>query len=235
MEITVHGYGPNDNVETQVDPTHAALRESIRPLEHNVGGVIGGHYGVTAASGLLAVQTAASSGLFAVRWYSPSAKLMVLLKLTIGINVTTNYSAATDGGEPDFEMYLSRNYLTNPSGGNTAAAWGSISQLSRNTMAPSEFTTNGAIQVANTGALTTGSPTLDSYPYSYAVGSSLGRSLGSLGTAELVNVYRTGQHPIVFNSNQGLLVRNTRQLAGAAGTGVSRINVAMEWAEVAAY
>lgn len=234
MEVSIVGSGQNENFEAQVDPTHRGLRVSPRPLEHVVGEVVGGHYGVVAATGLLAIQTAASSALFAVRFVS-STKLMVLLKLVVGFNVTTVYSAATDGGEPDFELYLSRSYLTSPSGGGTALAPASIAQIARANMAPSEFCSNGAILPAGTGALTTGTPTLDSAPYSYATLSQPGRALGSLGTAELVNIYRTGEHPIVLNTNQGFVIRNTRQLAGAAGTGVGRATFAMEWAEVAAY
>lgn len=234
MEVVVKGTGYNENVEMQVDPTFQATRMTPRPLDHIVNGVVGGHYGVTATTGLLAVQTAASSGLFAVRFVS-STKLMVLLKLTVGFSVTTVYSAATDGGEPDYELYLSRSYLTNPSAGGTQLAPASISMMGRSNMAPSEFCSNGAILPANTGALTTGSPTLDTYPYAYATSSANGRALGSLGTATLLDVTKFGQHPIVFNTNQGFVIRNTRQLAGAAGTGVGRCVFYMEWAEVGAF
>ncbi len=234
MDTTIVGTGYNDNVEAQVDPTQTALRASLRPFDHIQNGVVGGFYGVYTSTNLLAVQTAASSGLFAVRFVS-STKLMVLLKLTAAVNVTTVYSAATDGGEPDFELYLSRSYLTSPSGGNTALAPASISMMGRSNMAPSEFVSNGAIVAANTGAITTGSPTLDTYPYAYATASAGGRALGSLGTATLLDVTKFGQHPIVFNTNQGFLIRNTRQLAGAAGSGVSRAAFYMEWAEVAAF
>src|ERR1044072_8690029 len=104
---SIRGAGTQENVEVQVDPTYQAVRFSPRPLDHIVGGVVGGFYGVMAGTGLLAVQTAASAALFAVRFVS-STKLMVLLKLTVGVNVTTAYSSATDGGEPDFELYLAR-------------------------------------------------------------------------------------------------------------------------------
>lgn len=234
MEIQVAGSGPSSNIEAQVEPSYQGIRESFRPLDHNVGGVLGGTYGVMAGTGLIAVQTAASSALFAVRFVS-STKLMVLLKLTVGLNVTTAYSAATDGGEPDIEMYLAKSYISNPSAGGTALAPSTTSLAARDTMAPSEFVSNGAILAANTGALTPGTQTLDSYPYTYGTFSAGGRALGSLGTVELFNNNKFGQHPLIFSSNQGFILRNTRQFAGAAGTGVSRLQFAMEWAEVAAY
>jgi hypothetical protein len=234
MDLQVLGAGSQDSVELQADPTHQAIRESIRPLEHTVLGIVGGHYGVTTTTGLLAAQTAANSQIFAVRFVS-SSKLMVLLKLYCSLHVTTAYSAAANVVPADFELYLARSYTVNATGGGTALVPSSISQLARGSMAPSEFVSNGQIYPAATGALTPGTQTLDSHPYSYATAGAPGVALGSLGEAKLFDASQWGKHPLVFGSNQGFVIRITQQLAGAAGTGVCRAVMAMEWVEVAAY
>lgn len=234
MNLHVKGAGSQENVDLQVDPVHSAVRETLRPTDHVVGGVVGGHYGATMTTGLLAVQTAANSVIFACRFVS-STKLMVLQKLVCSLHVTTAYSAAANVVPADFELYLARSYTTNPSSGGTALAPSAISQLARGSMSPSEFVSNGAILPASTGALTAGTQTLDSHPYSYATAANPGVALGSLGEARLFDATKWGQHPVVFGTNQGFVIRITQQLAGAAGTGVCRAVCAMEWAEVAVY
>ena len=88
MDVQLAGTGTQSHIEGQVDQTHLAPRMSLRPIDHLVSGVTGGHYGAVATTGLLAAQTAASSALFAVRFVS-STKLMVLLKLYASLSVTT--------------------------------------------------------------------------------------------------------------------------------------------------
>lgn len=236
MDIALKGSGLNDNVEAQVDQTHQGLRASIRPLDHVVGGVAGGHYSVVAYSGSVAAAATAATVAFACRFVSPS-KLMVLKSLKVAQNITTAYTTLSP---PDFELVLAKSFTvmyTNNAG--TALAPAAFSNKARTNMAPSEFVNSAATGNApnmtpcTTAGMSTGmTVTLDTHPYSYSPCAVSGLALGSGGVSVLYEQTQTGKHPIVIGNNEGFVIR----FANTSGaTGVSKLGFIVEWAEVAAY
>ena len=236
MDTIIKGVGPNESVETQVDPTHAGLRASLRPTEHVYNGVIGGHYSVVAYSGSVAASATAATVAFACRFVSQS-KLMVLKSVRVAQNITTAYTTLSP---PDFELMLARSFTvmyTNNAG--TVLAPAAFSNKARSNMAPSEFVNSAATGNApnmtpcTTAGMSTGMTiTLDSYPYSYAPCGVSGFAIGSGGMSILYEESQTGKHPIVLGNNEGFVIR----FANTSGaTGVSKLGFIIEWAEVAVY
>jgi hypothetical protein len=229
MEVNIIGAGAQDNIYAQVDPTNQAVRASLRPLDHIVGGIVGGHYSLNAYSGSITAAQTAAGVLYAVRWVS-STKLLVLKSLRVAQNITTAYTTLSP---IDVELVLARSFTSQYSSGATAIAPGAYSNKARDGMAPSEFVNNsGGISVTTTAAMTTATNTLDTYPYSYAAPPVAGFALGSAGVMILYDQTQFGKHPLVFNNNQGFVIRYANT---TGATGVSKLGITMEWAEVAAY
>ncbi len=236
MDITIKGAASQENVEAQVDPTNQALRTSLRPLDHTINGVIGGHYSIVAYSGAVVASQTAATILFACRFVSQS-KLMVLKSLRIGHSITTAYTTLSP---PDFELVLARSFTvqyTNNAG--TFLGPGAFSNKARSNMAPSEFVNSAATGNApnmtpcTTSGMSSGQTiTLDTYPYSYAPCPVPGVAIGSAGVHVLYDQTQHGKHPIVLANNEGFVVR----FANTSGaTGVSKLGIELAWAEVAAY
>lgn len=230
MDSSIAGSGPQENIEAQVDPSFQALRASLRPLDHVVGGVTGGHYGIVAYSGSVVAGQTAATVLFAVRFVS-STKLMVLKSLRVGQTITTAYTTLSP---PDVELVLARSFTVGYSSNNgTALAPAAYSNKARDSHAASEFAGGqGSIVPCTTSGMSTATISLDSHPYSYAAPPVPGLAIGSAGVMVLYDQIQHGKHPLVFGTNQGFVVR----FANTSGaTGVSKLGITMEWAEVAAY
>lgn len=236
MDATIKGAGLNENVEAQVDPTYQALRSSIRPLDHVVNGVVGGHYGIVAYSGAVVASQTAATILFACRFVSQS-KLMVLKSLKIGHSITTAYTTLSP---PDFELVLAKSFTvmyTNNAG--TVLTPAAYSNKARTQMAGSEFVNSAAsgnapnMTPCTTSGMSSGQTvTLDTYPFAYAPCPVPGVAIGSGGTHVLYEQTQMGKHPIIIGNNEGFVIR----FANTSGaTGVSKLGIALEWAEVAAY
>src|SRR5438876_11720912 len=111
--VKIVGYGVNADVLSQVDPTHDALRSSLRPMEHVIAGMIGGHYAMVATYSSTAAKPAAGSDVFSLRW-TDSRFYFVLLRMTAFCIATTAYTAA---GSQDLALFVARDFSVSPSGG----------------------------------------------------------------------------------------------------------------------
>lgn len=224
MEIVQAGSGSGASTFVQVDPTHSAGRVTIRPTDHVVGGVQGGHYFLNATTGAISAVAAAGQ-IFAVRWNDPS-KVMLLEKLTVS-SVCTAFSTGTGA---DLEAVRASSYTANASGG-TAITPSTTSQMARlSSMAPSSFNTYGELRVSTTLALTAGTQTLDTAGFG-AVQLGATAAGGGAGPADLYN-RATGQHPIVVANNQGFVIRAATAVPSSNSF---RYSVTMSWIELAAY
>ena len=230
MDVVVKGTGPQSNIEQQVDPTHAAARFAIRPLEHVVGGVQGGHYNLDAVTGAMTGALAAGGQVFAVRWNDPS-KLMVLLRVT----VNAKCEAVSSGIGTDLELILAHAYTANASGGGTIVPTNTSQMARLSNMAPSSFASYGEIRVATTAALTPGTQTLDTAGVgACAFPGAGGAVIGNYGGPNDLWNCQTGfgEHPIVLANNQGFVVRTS---SGFAASNTWRFYVNISWIEVAAF
>jgi hypothetical protein len=235
MEVNVIGTGINDNIEMQIDPTWQAARVSIRPLEFNTGGRLGGHYAMSASIALAAGQpNSASSPLFAMRWMDSNLNF-VLLRFTISAAIKTAFGASQ---LIDFDLIRATSFATNPTGG-TPIVPSSISQKMRTTqMSNTLLSSGGAIMISSGSPLSLNQCTLDTQPFGYAIAAvqyGTGPANTGVNPPPAMVLYEqkdAGQHPMVLGPNEGLVLRNG-DAYGA--TGVVKLGLTMVWAETPSY
>ena len=227
IELRQVGFGPNADVETQVDPTWSAARMSIKPMDYvMVGGVLGGHYAINAISGTIAANIAANAQILQIRWADPS-KLFILKKLACQGATSTVFTSLFGA---DVELIIGHGSTANGSGG-TALAPTSISNRLRATMAPTAFVTSGEIRIATTAALTAATgQTLEPAGVGYGKAAPFATNL----TLPKFNLYEQrdfGSHPLILVAGDTLVVRTPNPGTG----GVWSVGFEMEWVESVAY
>lgn len=227
MDVKLVGYGSNSDTETQVDPTWNAARASLRALEVNNAGVLGGHYAVTAITGTIAAAIANNSQIFQIRW-ADSTKLFILKKLTASAQTITGFAATTSGA--DLELVIGHGSSANGSGG-AAVTPTSTSNMLRKTFAPSAFVASGEIRVATTGALTAATgQTLEPAGVGYCNGAPAATNTHN-PKAYLFEQRDFGTHPLILVSGDTLVVRSPL----VSATGTWRVGFEIEWAEASVY
>jgi len=227
--VEIVGYGVNDGILQQVDPTHDAARLSIRPLEHVIAGMIGGHYAMVATYSNTAAKPAAGSDVFSMRW-TDSRFYFVLLRLTAFNLVTTAYTAA---GAQDLSLYVARDFSVSPSAGTQVIplAGGQVVR-SGNMKKTGLDGSSGVLWVSSGDLLTTGTRTLDTQPIGYFQYANPAAA-GSPASGELFDSRDFSEHPLVLTANEGLVVQTP--IGNAQAAGVSKYGFRMEWAEVGAF
>lgn len=189
----------------------------------------------TGAVTLIAARTATAGFLATCRWSSTTATKMFLKYVGARFTMTTAYTTPQETG---CDLILARTYTANCTGA-TAVDMGSTvvdtGQLQAS-MATSLIVVN-ATRVADTGALTAGTHTLDANPvgilsgWSTAIGDLVPDSASGAkeGFGTLWD-YRKSRHraPIMFTQDEGFMIRNTI-LMGAVGVG--RWDFCVEWDE----
>lgn len=228
MDMQIVGAGPNINVDVDVDPTHKALRASLRPIEWAPqNGVAGGHFAISAMTGTMAAGIASGAQVFQVRWADP-VRLFLLKKLAVQCATLTGF-AATSLGAP-LELIIGHGSTANGSGG-TALAPTSISNKMRGSMNATAFATSGEIRIATTAALTAATgQTLEPA----AIGSCLGAPNATLVQSTVVNLFELrehGDHPLILLPGDTLAIRTNTP----AATGTWVMTVTMLHAEVVIY
>lgn len=214
MAVQILGY---NSVIQEVDATHRAARVSMRPWESLNWTSIGVQTG--AITGL-----AAAAPIFSLRY----AGTGVLLFRRIGLGFIAT-SVFTTAQRVEFGAFFARNFTVSDSGGTPITLFGTGNNKHRTSQAS---LSSGDIRVAQTGALTLGTRTLDASPISYqavhiaAVGSSIQPSLNNLLQ------FDSGDNPLIVANNEGIVVANNL-LMGAGGAGVVYLN--FEFAEVATF
>ncbi len=227
MDTTLTGAGSQSNVEAQVDLTQQALRTSVRPTEHQVNGLIGGHYGIVAYTGTVAASLAANSVVFSLRW-GDSTKFLVLKRLFAWMAIT-----GTPGTLQAFALEAVRatGFTVAFSANNTNAAVGTGQKMRSGNMAQSLFSSVGTIQSCTTAGMTGMTYTLDSA--GFATNTLQGTvAAGAGGTVPLYDQNEFGQHPLVLAANEGVVIRNPIALPA---TSTVQMGFQALWAEVAGY
>lgn len=224
------GFGNNDNVISQVDPTHAATRVNLRPLEHSTQGIQGGHYKLVALYSNTAAKPAAASDIMSLRW--TDTRMFFVLKRVAMIGITTTlYTAA---GTQDMALYRATGFSASPSGGTQVAPVAAGGQAMRtNNMKKSGLDgSSGVLFVSSGDTLTAGTRTLDTQPLGY-ISYPNGAAVGSPWQYDLFEVRDFGEHPLVLGANEGIVIQTP--IGNAQAAGVTKYAIIMEWAEVAQY
>ncbi len=185
-----------------------------------------GSYRLSAISGLMAGVAAASSTaghIFSFR-NSDSSTLIVPQYISVKLRVVSGFTAAQEYG---FDVVVARTYTASHTGA-TAITTGSNAFKKATGGAASIL---GSARIADTGALTAGTHTLDAQPV-------LLESASELAAAATVQHTRceglwdcsSVESPLVLAQNEGLVVRNSVSM-GAGGT--VRLIVDIGWYEIA--
>lgn len=221
---TLSGHSSNTQNIMQVDISHDAARVSIRPLEHVFNEKPGGHYALSAMSGVLPASLAANSPIFSVRW-AESSKVFALLKLTAGIGV---YTAAQTLANPiELEAVIARGFTVDFSASLTSIKPASGSNKMRSSNMQNSILSSGGINIATTNVMTGQTYALDTAGFGCAMYP--GNALGVAVTQELYKWDPIAAHPPILTLNEGIIIRNITAL-GAAAT--YKLMVTMLWGEV---
>lgn len=225
MNIIMGGTGTNSNIQTQVDPSFQSQRTSVRPLEYApVNGPLGGHYGIGMMTGLMAAGIASAAQVFQMRW-ADNTRFFILKKLTVQCSTATGFAATTVGAP--LELIIGHGSTASGSGG-AAAAPTSISNKMRQNMASTAFLTSGEVRIATTAALTAATgQVLEAAPISGCMGAD-NRTLVSTPVMNLFEQRDAGDHPLVLNTGDTLVVRTN----SPAATGTWQAYFTMDWLEV---
>jgi hypothetical protein len=222
--VVLRGNGSNADTFGQVDPTYDALRVSIRPYETQPDpqGPLGGHYFVSAMSGLMAAGIASAAQVFQVRW-ADSSRLFVLKKLKVQCSTCTGFAATTIGAP--LQLFVGHGSTANGSGGTAVALAGGKGRASQGS---TSFATSGEIRIATTSALTAATgQTLESQPIGGCMGAD-NRTLVSTPEMYLFDQRDFGDHPLILVASDTLAITTLNP----AATGTWEFAVTMSWAEV---
>lgn len=203
-----------------VDPTMLAARTSERPPE------ILGAYSMGLTSGALTV-VAAGGTVYSFRWAPPTAtQLCMIRRVEIGFSTVTAFGTAQS---LQYSMQIARAFNASDTGGTAALFTQTNTGKHRTTMPTSAFAGGGQLMIANTGANSAGTRTLDTQAIGFVQGAST--AIGTVLTATPIFQHQPGDYPLIFANNEGFIINNV-QTMGA--TGVINLTVNVEWMELAA-
>ena len=218
MAVQIQG---NAGVVAEVDGAgFRAVRVAQRPLD---AGALG-HYKLAVTVPLLAAQ-AANGTLFSFRW-ADATRLCALQFCRLRCMQT---AAATATIMPNFEVFQARSFSASDTAGTSILPTGNNAK--RRTSMGATLLTDLRVSAAAAG-LTLGTRTLDAQPVMI---------LATQQTITTPNAtpYETlfdstdGDHPLVFATNEGFIVRGPSVAFGAAGTANLIVNIG--WVELASY
>lgn len=222
--MKIFGFGVFENVQAQVDKTHAGLRTSIRPIEKGVGG----SYSVALVSGVMAAGLAAGAPIFAFRWTSASLNALIKrVRLTAGTDAT-----AFAQGSAIFDLIRAQGFTAQDTGGAVISIAGKSG--ARSTRYPASqiqiaASATGNIAVAGTATLTAGTRTLDNNPLSVLVGSvgAVPANFPLSSNGLLIDPSEAGHEPLECQASEGFVIRAT-----VPGTGTWKFGVEVEYDEI---
>lgn len=217
--MKIFGFGIFENVQTQVDKTHAALRASIRPIEKG----IGGSYSIALASGVMAAALAAGSPIVAFRWSAANLNALVRkVRLTANTDAT-----AFAQGSTIFDLIRATKLPAQYTGGAVVTLSGK--DQARSTRMPASQqqisnTATGNIAIASTATLVAGTPapTLDSNPMGILVGGAGANPAIQLvpPPGYLIDPTELAREPLELQAGEGFVIRATVPATGTWKFGI---------------
>jgi hypothetical protein len=213
------------SISAEVDPTSAASRGSLRPLEYiGITPNLGGHYSGFFKTGAATV-IAGAGAIFSARW-GDSSHNMILNKVWASFSPTTGFTAAQ---LVDVDIVKVTGFSVADTGGTTITP--GTSGKKKTSMGNSLV---ADMRIATTVALTNGTGTADANPFGganlyqqFAVTS----ANAILGLQPVYDFKPGHEHPMVFSAGEGFRVRIVTTLGTA---GVGNFSILLDWAEAAA-
>lgn len=237
--MRINGYGLNDNVQAQVERTHAALRTSIRPPE--VG--IYGSYRKSLRSGVIAAGLVGPLPVWEMRW-GASGVMAIIRSLKIQAVASSTAFAAT-AADSSFSLYRAQGFSAMDTTNGTAGAF-TVGKTGANAtrFAASQFagdanalrSAQGGIVILATSAsgLTGGTKALDTDPIAIVLNQILASAAAMTSITPVPAPYLIdpakgpGLQPIELAQNEGLVLNCDLITV----TGTWRLMVDVEWDEV---
>ncbi|MCE5191226.1 MAG: hypothetical protein LLG08_05650 [Actinomycetia bacterium] len=177
-------------------------------------------YKMTATTG--AITTIAADGpVFSMRWTS-SSLIAVIKRIGISVGVRTAYGTAQT---TDYGLYFARSFTASDSGGTALTLTTDNGKL--DTSFPTTAFAAGDVRISTTAVITAGTRTLDAQPMAITVAQT--NALATVFNDDWTFGETFGRQPIILRQNEGIVIHNLF-LMGA--TGVLRLYVTVEWAEV---
>lgn len=201
----------------------------MRPISFHLDGLDGGRvpagsYSASALSGTIAAGMSANQDILQARWTSTTHLAVVTDIINDGL---AGSATAFTAGFGMVAAHVARGYTADGSGGTALTLTGNNQKL--RTAMP---TLGMTIRVASTGALTTGTRTLDANP--------IGRNAITFGTVASVIYIAPGTplftadgtftHPIVLAAEEGIVIKAT-----VPATGTWQAGFTIKWMEVDLY
>jgi hypothetical protein len=210
--------GRDNSSVASVDPTHFALRVSVRPIE--IGSL--GAFSKSLNSGIMAAGLAANANIFSFRNSSSNFILIRKIAFTMG-GLATAFTA----GQATFNMLVARSFTVADSGGTTGALTVNQAKLRTSFATPSI----GNIQCSTTAALTAGTRTLDTDPMA-SISLGIGVVVSTVYVPASTELWgpEVGQHPLILAQNEGFVIQAT-----VPATGTWCFGARVTWDEVPSY
>ena len=205
----------------QVDgANYQAMRVTQRPLD---AGALG-HYKLAVNIPLVAAQ-AANGTLFSFRW-ADATRLCALQFCRLRVLQT---AAATATIMPNFEVFQARSFSASDTAGTSILP--TLNGAKRRTSMGATLLTDLRVSAVAAG-LTLGTRTLDAQPV-MILATQQAITTPNATPYESLFDSTDGDHPLIFATNEGFIVRGPTVAFGAAGTANLIVNIG--WAELAAF
>lgn len=211
--------GKDGTSQMGVDSTHFAARISGRPMHVGTRGA----YGLAAFGGVIAAGAGANSEVFQFRWTDGTRKCL-LRSVVLGVGGITGFTAGTCY----FGLRIARSWSADGTGG-TAITFAGNDQKKRTDFATTLAPSNAGVRIHTTAALGAGTKTLDGNDLA-GIGGSVTATAGTALVNPGTYLWQRNTHdeyPILFEQNEGFVVRGT-----VPATGTWTCAVSLEWAEV---
>lgn len=216
----------SDSSLLTVDPTFKSARVAVRPPE----GL--GYYQLGAVTGNLTNTTvAANAPLFSMRWAPANGRIAIIRRVVINFVQTVGWTAAA--AQP-VGLFVARSWTVSDTGGTQVTVSGNTNKM-RTTNDPSNFSLPSDVRVAGTATFTAGTRTLDTNAVSVGL---LAASQVAAASAVypqqtiMLHDVNTGDHPIILENNEGIVINNIT-VWPAAANGFMSFNI--EWIEGTSY
>lgn len=221
-------FGTKD-IESIVEALFQAQRVAVKPTDYggNGNGLILGHYRLGVATGLT-TGIAAAGAIFSMRWAYQQG-LFLLKRVRARAILTTAFGTAQ---ATDLDIVTQRGFSAPDTGGTAITLTGDNQKNRKTIMSGSQVVASGGdMRVATTAALGAGTKTADAQAFGVAAFPNT-NAIGTGGVDTLYDYTQTGQHPILFQINEGF---NIRLITAQGATGVVKFYIELDWAEVVGF
>jgi hypothetical protein len=212
--------GKDGSTQVAADPTHSALRVTVRPLEVSTLGAFSKAHN----SAIMAAGLAANANIYSFR--NGGSNLALVRKVTITM---AGLATAFTAGQATFNMFAARSFTASDSGGTAGTLSGNNAKLrsSFGTMTISD------IRGSATAALTAGTRTLDTDPMA-SITTAIGVAVSTIYIPPSTELWapEVGQYPLMLAQNEGFVIQAT---VPATGTWVFSVRTTWDETPVGTY